>query len=225
LFSSKKRLAVLGLSAFALIAVACANKVDLGEETDTSDASAPPPSLVPVPPDDGGDAADTAPPRGKPVLACVGTECPYPYSTCSNVPSVKCGTNLMNDPNNCGACGVSCGGYDPINMAASCVQGQCAFECQIKQPGGGVVMDFRNCNGLLDDGCEIEVQADPKNCGVCGHACQAGERCIKGKCGCSGGLTDCNGRCVDPRSDNSNCGACGTSCNVTHQRHRDDDRG
>lgn len=209
MFSNTRRLAILGLLGIALAAIACEDNVSLGRETGDA-GSAPPPSFTPDPPD-GGDV-DGDVPVAPTLLACVGTTCPEPYATCSDVPSFKCGTNLMNDPKNCGACGVSCEGFDPINMSASCVQGACAFECQVKQEGLGVVRVFKNCNGLLDDGCEVDSSSDPDNCGVCGNKCKAGERCINGKCGCSGGKLDCGGRCIDVRYEDFNCGACGNEC-------------
>lgn len=144
-------------------------------------------------------------------LACIGTECPAPWATCSTGPSFKCQTNLLNDPENCGACGVSCGNYDATNMASRCIQGACTFECEVKDNGAGL-HQFANCNSLLDDGCEVDLSADHDNCGACGHACDEGENCIRGMCGCPSGKTDCNGECVDTDFDNANCGACGTVC-------------
>lgn len=207
--SITRTLAILGLGSVALAAVACEANVSLGRDTGDAGTTSTP-SFTPDP-SDGGDA-EAESPLAPTLLACIGTTCPEPYATCLDVPSFKCGTNLMNDPKNCGACGVSCEGFEPINMSASCVQGACAFECQIKQDGLGAVRVFKNCNGLLDDGCEIDSSSDPENCGVCGNKCKEGEHCINGKCGCSGGKVDCGGRCVDVRFEDSNCGACGAVC-------------
>jgi hypothetical protein len=88
-------------------------------------------------------------------------------------------------------------------MGASCVKGECQYQCPT---------DWSNCNGLLDDGCETRLDNDPKNCGVCGHACADGSPCIDGRCGCFPPLTPCDGECVDTTSDSSNCGGCGTAC-------------
>ena len=85
-------------------------------------------------PDGGDDGGPVGPPP--PVLACIGTECPWPYATCSTTSPIRCGTDLMNDPANCGACGVECRGIDGLNMSARCVQGACLLECQVKSPPG-----------------------------------------------------------------------------------------
>jgi hypothetical protein len=65
-------------------------------------------------------------------------------------------------------------------------------------------------DGRIDTCTNLKV--DPENCGGCGRACQYGEACIDGLCGCGAGKGRCNGRCVDVQSDGSNCGACGHAC-------------
>ncbi len=207
--STTRRFALLALGGFSLVAIACQDTVSLGREGGDAGVTSPP-SFTPDPPD-GGDAEAAAPPAK--ILACMGTECEAPYATCSDKPFPKCGTNLMNDPANCGACGNRCGGFESVNMDARCIDGACVLGCMIKDGNFGEARRvFRDCNGLLDDGCETNVQVDPENCGICGHACAPGVRCINGKCGCSNGLTDCGGRCTDTRTDSFNCGACGTVC-------------
>jgi hypothetical protein len=167
----------------------------------------PPTATPPLVADSGADASLPEAPR---LLACVGTSCPLPFTTCPSSPSLVCGTNLDNDPENCGACGVSCNGFDGLNLNARCVKGACLFECAIKAVGG--LQIFRDCNDLLDDGCETDVGGDARNCGSCGHACTAGERCILGKCGCPQGQVDCEGRCINTQSDDQNCKSCGNVC-------------
>lgn len=205
--------AALALLTAALVSACAATEVVIGEDCADGfcvDAGPPPPSFTEPPPDggDGGPPALEPPPA---LLACIGTECQFPYADCSQRPSFRCETNLMNDPANCGACGVSCEGFGGINMSASCVQGKCEFECMLKSDSMGGPMDFRDCNGLLDDGCEVNISADPDNCGACGNVCADGQRCIKGKCGCPPGMLDC-GHCVDPRFNDYSCGACGNAC-------------
>lgn len=171
------------------------------------DAEAPPQTFT-VPPD-GGDASTADVIESAEIPLCMSTECPAPYATCGDSPTFLCATNLHTDRENCGACGVRCSAFvDGLNMGGRCIDGKCAFEC-IKLGGNA---NFRDCNGILDDGCETDVAWDAANCGACGHACPPGVGCFDGKCGCSGGKVDCNGTCVDVATDPENCGACGNVC-------------
>ena len=141
---------------------------------------------------------------------------PRPTRLAWRIPRYLCETNLQNDDENCGACGNSCGNFEAINMGSRCVKGACAFECLPDGRATDGYMEFRNCNNLIDDGCEINITEDPANCGACGNACAAGVRCINGRCGCPRpAMTDCNGSCRDTRCDNDNCGACGNRCGPT----------
>jgi len=103
-------------------------------------------------------------------------------------------------------------------MTARCVDGTCVPECISTADMCGVTT-YKDCNGLVDDGCETPTTDDPKNCGGCGHVCDDGLACIKGKCGCPEGMTDCPGcsrlhlnRCVDLQNDDLNCGVCELRC-------------
>jgi hypothetical protein len=40
---------------------------------------------------------------------------------------------------------------------------------------------FADCNGLPDDGCEVDTDADPTNCAFCGNVCDTGA-CHQGSC-------------------------------------------
>lgn len=88
---------------------------------------------------------------------------------------------IDSDPFNCGGCGIWCGAYylvDGIKLShyvPSCVLGSCSFGCA---PGWG------DCNGQLEDGCEVNLGSDPKNCGGCGITCDAvhDQACIAGRC-------------------------------------------
>jgi hypothetical protein len=174
-----------------------------------------------------GDVADSGPvfaetPDAGPdvvteTLMCIGTQCPAPFTTCNTagVPTYLCGTDLSRDHDNCGSCGNSCGNFEQLHMASRCVTGACQFECF--NPNPQFRTDWRNCNELIDDGCEIDVLKDAKNCGSCGHVCDAGESCNDGKCGCPSGQKECpwlfgTKRCVDTQNDDNNCGDCGTVC-------------
>lgn len=151
-------------------------------------------------------------------LLCKGTECPAPYATCGDTESFKCETNLRTDNDHCGSCGNACPLFEALHMRSRCVKGACAAEC-IKDSDSS---DWKDCNAFLDDGCEINIGSDPKNCGSCGHQCPEGDLCNEGRCGCEPPTVLCMvpGRggvltpsCSNLASDNQNCGACGTVCN------------
>ena len=79
--------------------------------------------------------------------------------------------------------------------------------------GGGIVdVDAGPCGvGLVACG-DTCVPSDDTNCGACGVACGADERCVAGVCACGVGLVRCGELCVDVAVDAANCGACGTAC-------------
>ncbi|MDB4945689.1 MAG: Tryptophan synthase alpha chain [Labilithrix sp.] len=207
LLHSRPRLHVpLGaLAAVALVVAACSsNDIDMGAvRSDDAGLSFTPP--------DG--ASDAAPPGVSDELACKGTTCPAPWATCTPAdgPTYKCGIDLTRNHDHCGSCDNACPTYAPLHMASRCLDSACVLECA-NPPADFGKTDFRNCNALVDDGCETDVYADPSSCGACGNACAAGLRCIEGKCGCPAGLLDCDGECIDPQTSDNHCGACGTVC-------------
>ena len=171
-----------------------------------------------------------------------------PPGCCPANPSVphqlRCGdvcVDYLNDPENCGGCGIVCGDD------SCCSEGVCTPVCQEGQIlCGGVCVDpssdNANCgacgNDCGDVGCCsagecvsacgdgstfcngfcYDLTADPQNCGGCGNACPSGNSCTNGACvACNGDLggTDvCGDQCVDLSTDPYNCGSCGVSCNT-----------
>jgi hypothetical protein len=204
LSSFKKTVVTFGVVAFGVAAVACTERIYMGEVK--ADGGAP--GFVDP------NSRDAAFADGEgPVPACIGTECPAPWATCvsQEKPTYKCGTDTLRDNDHCGACGNACPTYKPIHMSSRCNSGSCELECYTEPELIGA-LEWRNCNGLVDDGCEIDVLSNTNHCGACGNKCPAGAPCLEGHCGCPPGLTYCGGNCVDTLSDDMHCGGCNTEC-------------
>ncbi|MBN9164423.1 MAG: hypothetical protein BGO98_24190 [Myxococcales bacterium 68-20] len=189
----------------ALTAAALFVSVGLASCTQTEavvlrEAPTPPAPFTPA------DASADAAPVPADVLMCPVTRCTLPSATCPSS-SFPCDVDLMNDDDNCGGCGIRCGGTNVGNSKWSCVEGQCAFSC---------VAGFRNCDDSPANGCEVNARSDKSNCGGCGRVCAEGETCSDGACinTCKQqGLPDtCGGRCTNLEIDDRNCGTCGTEC-------------
>lgn len=139
--------------------------------------------------------------------------CTPGYSDCDGNPVNGCEVFIGGDPTNCGGCCAAC---NLPNATATCVGGQCQI--------GSCNFGFFDCNGIAADGCEVNVQTNPQNCGSCGVVCpnppNATAACLNGQCvigSCNAGFGDCNGLFSDGCEVNintsvANCGACGDSC-------------
>lgn len=75
------------------------------------------------------------------------------------------------------------------------------------QPGACTAGQTQCANGAC-----ANLQSDPNHCGSCGIACQPGQECRSGACGCVAPLTACASGCVNAQSDPLNCGTCGHAC-------------
>jgi hypothetical protein len=133
--------------------------------------------------------------------------------------------DLQSDDKNCGTCGAVCqtlrgpcaGGSLPTNTIYGCKGGTCEhFKCDLPDV-------HKDCNGDLNlgcnsDGCEVDVNSDLNNCGLCGNKCAAPATfCGGGVCLCGPGETPCvdpvNGKgCAVLDNDPNNCGACNNRC-------------
>lgn len=151
------------------------------------------------------DASVDTPPSGANTSQCPSNECPAGKVTCANSP-FPCSVDLNTDDENCGACGVRCPTDDNFrgrfNGTMRCIDGACRLSCD---------NPHADCNGLLEDGCEANLQLDDdKNCGACGNVCQ--DFCFQLSCGCPANQVVCNGTCVNINNNDNNCGACGNVC-------------
>lgn len=123
----------------------------------------------------------------------------------------ECETNTALDPEHCGGCNQPC---ELDNAVTQCVAGGCEIlECE--EP-------YDDCDGDPSNGCEVNLETDPENCGVCFNACidiNGDPTCDAGQCGieCVSGFEDCddelaNGCEKDTGRDVNNCGECDYPC-------------
>jgi hypothetical protein len=77
---------------------------------------------------------------------------------------------------------------------------------------GGVPADAGPCGPLLVECADECVAFSDDNCGTCGNACDADERCVSNRCVCDVGTVACGDRCADLNSSLVDCGACDIAC-------------
>jgi hypothetical protein len=137
------------------------------------------------------------------------------YADCNNDPVDGCELHLDADPLHCGSCTTQCNNN---NGTAGCALGACTIACKT---------DFANCDGSLDNGCEVFVKSNVDHCSACGNKCTAPNgvpNCVNGVCGvsqCVAPNADCdgdtsNGCEVNVTGDVNNCSGCGKACYVSH---------
>jgi len=120
------------------------------------------------------------------------------------------GFELVDDPDNCGACGTICDEVDG-SAGVDCVGGQCVIsDC---------MESFSDCDGVFENGCEADLSNSLETCGACDNACDFGPNteaaCVEGQCenlGCSEGFADCN---LDPADGCEVDLSAGQSCECT----------
>ncbi len=153
---------------------------------------------------------------------CVGA-----YKDCNGVDLDGCEVNTDDSVINCGQCSREC---NITNADTACVFGVCQIDragCQNPEdPTCGCEEGWADCNGLLVDGCEVDLRFDEDNCGVCGLVCDlphtSVSRCNGGSCEpwiCAGDYKDCNdlpedGCEIDSANNPHYCGSCLNNCNL-----------
>lgn len=130
-----------------------------------------------------------------------GPTCPAGQKLCGD----RC-VDVSVDRANCGACGTTC------ESGAVCSEGACAATCATgftKCEGGAGMADGGAADGGTPGAYCARTATDVANCGACGNACAAGERCDTGECvlSCVAGQIACGGKCIDPTNTREFCGA------------------
>lgn len=143
-------------------------------------------------------------------------QCKPSYGNCDGLSANGCETDLNMSATNCGACGNVCA------AGKTCTQGSCVTQSLICAVGYG------NCDALNTNGCEVNLNTDSNNCGMCGAKCSlahATSTCSAGSCSiqyCASGYANCdneptNGCETDVSSSTTHCGSCATLCTAGKQ--------
>ncbi len=96
-----------------------------------------------------------------------GVACKAGFLDCDGKPGCEADATSTDT---CGKCDNKCA------AGSTCKNGACVLSCA---PGTA------DCDGLPANGCEVDTQTDPANCGVCNKSC-GGAACVMGACGCAG---------------------------------------
>lgn len=147
---------------------------------------------------------------------CVLLACDPGFGDCNGNVGDGCETQLSTSVNNCGACNTRC-----VLTAGAMTVGCSNSHCTITQCQN----NLRDCDGLYNTGCEVNITNDEMNCGVCDSACDirpnsipvcAGSRCTYPQ-PCEPNYGNCDGNSNNGCEsalllDLRNCGQCGFAC-------------
>lgn len=123
-----------------------------------------------------GGCSTSCPPPASATRSCIGGACGYActsgFSDCNGVPTDGCEANLSTDVDHCGTCATSCAARP--NTVRLCTAGVCTSMC---------TTGFADCDGMVTNGCEMNLNTNAQNCGTCGIRCSGGARlCCSGVC-------------------------------------------
>ncbi len=138
------------------------------------------------------------------------------YEDCNQDPTDGCEVDLSADADHCGACDVVC---ELAHASSECEQGECRIAACNET--------HQDCNQQAQDGCEVNTDTDPNNCGACDEVCDflnAAARCLDGVCSfesCDPGFHDCDADLTNgcevqsddgcPDDPHIDCDGCGTN--------------
>ncbi|MFO0649188.1 MAG: hypothetical protein U0326_23300 [Polyangiales bacterium] len=144
--------------------------------------------------------------------SCAVGTCTAPFANCDSDATNGCESDTLSSLDHCGGCGMAV--PTRAHATRTCTAGRPGFNCD---------MGFADCNGVPDDGCEVNIATDATHCGSCTTLCNppnASASCTMGRCAiaaCTRGFGDCdmnptNGCEVNTNTSSDHCGMCGNSC-------------
>ena len=99
--------------------------------------------------------------------------CNSGYEDCDGLYNNGCEANLATDPFNCRVCGNTC--VPKPHVQPLCKNSTCMASALCDA-------GYLDCDGNVNNGCEVDMTNDPLNCGGCKMPCAAGQSCMAGKC-------------------------------------------
>jgi hypothetical protein len=105
------------------------------------------------------------------VTQCVGDRCLPTFADCDGDAQNGCETDLSTSVQSCGACGHACGAPHAVS---ACRERRCVVV--------GCEAGWGDCNLDPADGCEADLDHDPRNCGECQSSCYRHDICRDGMC-------------------------------------------
>ena len=152
--------------------------------------------------------------------------CMVGFENCDSKSENGCEVNLNTDRNNCGACAQENDFEHICGSGLVCSDGECTTSCKAGMTNcGGTCLDsgathvesceetseklscmpgYKDCDGKVGNGCEINIYQNPAHCGDCSagedlHVCEMGQFCTNGNCtvSCAAGMENCAGICLD----------------------------